>query len=176
MATESRLKQGNHATLQYLEPCVEAYKEAVRCGIKVSELEVQYAIEMYDEYMYIASCRVRTSENYIKSCSYIEGFTIDDKFAFHDSKPLSFTQDGTSAQLVLRYRDEIRTFVFEDICSVEVCSNDPEEAWIFDFYCYPVRRDSALLVFDVEIYRIICSKIRCLTNVAESNNKSSPLK
>lgn len=168
MASENRFKQGDYVILhQYLKPCVEAYKEALSNGVKVSELEVKYATEMYEEYLYVESCRENTDENYTKSCSYIEGFTIDDKFAFHDSKPISFTHDETSAQLVLKYDDEIRTFVFEELYSVDVASTDPETVWIFDFHCYPARRDSALLVFDVEYYKILCGKIKCISNSTE---------
>ena len=167
MATENLFKQNNYELLNlYLKPCVEAYKEAASSGVKVSELEVEYATEMYDEYRYIASCRENTDENYIKSCSYIEGFLIDDKFAFHDSEPISFTHDDTSAQLVLKYGDEIRTFVFEDLYDVEV-SLDPETTCISDFHCYPVRRDSSLFVFDVEFYKILCGRIKCFINSVE---------
>lgn len=168
MATENRFKQSNYEILNlYLKPCVEAYREAASSGVKVPELEVKYATEMYDEYMYVASCREDTDENYIKSCSHIEGFSIDDKFAFHDSKPISFTHDNTSAQLVLKYGDEVRTFVFEDLYSVEVYSTDPETTWISDFHCYPVCRDSSLFVFDVEFYKILSGRIKCFTNSVE---------
>lgn len=58
----------------------------------------------------------------------------------------------------LEYDDLIVTFRFEGIVDFH-SDGDPRATYAFRFWCYPCFDDKDLLTFDVEYYKIICSRI-----------------
>lgn len=144
----------------YLRPCMAAYAEAKRNGDAPTDEEYENAKFLYDYFVHVESNTASTEEITERAYSYIEGFSSDMNFQFHDSKVIDFSHDCTSAQLHLQYDDTIVTILFEEIYEIEVNSVDPEVTWISDFDCYPTFRNPDLLIFDVGFYKIQCRKIK----------------
>ena len=161
MASEQRYKQSDYVVLNsYLRPCMVAYAEAKQSGDAPTNEEYENAKFLYDYFAHVEANTASTEEITERAYSYIEGFTSDINFQFHDSKIIGFSHDCTSAQLHLQYDETIVTILFEEIYEIEVNSVDPEVTWISDFDCYPTFHNADLLIFDVGFYKIMCKKIK----------------
>lgn len=163
MASEQQHKQDDYVILNsYLRPCMAAYAESKQNGDNPTDMEYEKAKYLFDSFVHVASNTGSSEETTRCSYSYIEGFSPEMRFEFHDSKVISFSHDCSSAQLRLQYDGTRVTLLFEDICEIDICSPDPEHTWIYDFNCYPAFHNADILIFDTDFYKIKCRKIKLL--------------
>ena len=163
MASEQQHKQDDYVILNsYLRPCLAAYAESKQNGDNPTDMEYEKAKYLFDSFVHVASNTGSSEEITRRAYSCIEGFTPEMNFEFHDSKVISFSHDCSSAQLRLQYDGTYVTLLFEDICEIDICSPDPEHAWIYDFNCYPAFHNADILIFDTDFYKIKCKKIKLL--------------
>ena len=151
---------------KYVEPAMAFYNKAIEAGDKPCEKELEKARFYYNSLKYELEMTAETSEQYEKSYSMIPGLNEIEDFQFHDSKPLHFEHDSTSAKLVLKYDSVTVTFAFEGLVEIEV-NGDPTVNWINDFYCYRAFHNDKLLKFDIGYYRILCENINIVKVVRD---------
>lgn len=163
VASEQQKSQSEYILLnRYLKPCMDAYAKAIQSGEAPSDAEYKNAKFLYDYYIH-QEVNTKSSEEILnKAYSYIDGWSSELDFQFHDSKVLGFSHDGSTAQLKLQYDETTVALLFEDVYEIKVLSVDPQCTWISEFYCYPTFHNDSLYIFDVGFYKIQCKKIMLL--------------
>ena len=155
MGDEQNYKQSDYTRLhRYYLPAKEQYQIALESGLQPTEKELEKMRLYTDSLTYQFECEDKPFDEQI---SYIEGHEVLADFDFHDSKVIFFSHDENSAIMKLKYTKTL-DLLFEEGDDIEV-RTDPVCDWIGDFYCYPAFYNKNKLVFDIEYYKILCSKI-----------------
>lgn len=159
MASESRIGVLEYERYhKYVKPAADAYHLAVKAGQRPSDKELEYSYFEADKLEYILNRRDEPDEEQIRN---ISGYELLSNFQFHDSRFVSFEQTDHNAILKLNFNGCVATFLFEDVETVTSyyhCDN----RWVYSFYCYPTFNPDGNdigVVFDIEIYRIVCAKV-----------------
>lgn len=159
MASESRSYYSEYEKYhKFIRPALDSYNMAIKEGLKPTDKELEQ-IKLSEAIMaYNLKCREKPYEDHI---CFIEGYELLDGFEFHDSKPVWFEHTEDTARLKLKYDDLYVTFIFEDVTYV-YAAGDLMVNYIYDFYCYPIYQNDKRLLFDVDFYRIYCSKVKVI--------------
>lgn len=167
MASECRIQGSDYDRYQkYIKPAVEAYHLAVKAGQHPSDKELDRIYFDADNMEYKLNKR---NAPYEEQISYISGHELLSDFGFHDSRFVSFEHTGNKAFLKLDYDGRVATFMFEDVENVQTYY-DSDNIWVYDFNCYPTFNPKGIIqyngiVFDIELYRIVCGKVTVVSCV-----------
>lgn len=161
MASETAIDHSEYERYHnFILPALQEYEAAVKSGQKVGEKEYDSAKFDEEQLGYQLNHESCSEENWKEAIALIENGDLINKadFGFHDSKPVGFELiSDKQAVLKLYYDNLLAVLRFENIAYIEI-NTDPEMDWISDFYCYKIK-DSDLVTFDIEYYRIICKKV-----------------
>ena len=169
MASESRGKEFEYDRYhKYVKPAADAYHFAVRAGQSPSDKELEYSYYEADKLEYILK---KKEAPYEEQIGYISGHELLSNFYFHDSRFVSFEQNDHNALMKLDYDGNIATFMFEDVDTVQAFY-DYDNRWAYTLYCYPTFCPDGVsanngIVFDIELYKIICAKVTVVSCVNE---------
>lgn len=156
MAEESTFSAHDPARYRkFVKPSLEAYECAIESGQKPTEKELQEIRYVANQLLYKFEHQLAPYEDQIKV---IEGYEKLKGFAFHDSKPIWFEHSENDARLKLKYGEVTVTLLFEGVVDFHADGN-PKTSYIFDFFCYPCFDVEGLITFDVEYYKITCTKV-----------------
>ena len=156
MAEESTISVSDPALYrEYVKPSLEAYERAIQLGQNPTGKELKSIRYCANELLYKFEQRKRPYEDQVKL---IEGYEKLEGFAFHDSKPVWFEHSENDARLKLEYGDLVVTLRFEGVVDFRA-DGDPRANYICCFWCYPTFDVEGLITFEVEYYKIVCSKI-----------------
>ena len=159
MACESRGYYSEYEQYhKFIKPAMDSYNMAIKDGMKPTEKELEQIKSLEAIMAYNLECHKKPFEEHI---CHIEGHELLEDFEFHDSKPVWFEHTEDTARLTLKYGDLYVTFLFEDVIDV-YAAGDPMVNYIMDFYCYPIYHNDKRLLFDVDFYRIYCSKVKVI--------------
>ncbi len=169
MASECRIELFDYDCYhKYVKPAADAYHLAVKAGQNPSDKELEHSYYAADKLEYELN---KKEAPYEEQISYISGHELLSNFQFHDSRFVSFEQNDHNALLKLNFNGYVATFMFEDVDTVQTFY-DCDNCWVYTVYCYPTFRydDSSVnkgIVFDIEIYKIVCSKVTVVSCVNE---------
>lgn len=124
---------------------------------KPTEKELQKIRFLFETTQYEVREKSGTEEELNAAYAQIEGLNAVQEFQIHDSKPIYFSQDDSTAILKLQFEDIVVTLQFWDLYDIQI-SCDPLANWITEFYCYPSPYDPSRMIFDVGYYQILCKK------------------
>lgn len=167
MASEYRIEVFDYGCYhKYIKPAVEAYHLAIKAGQHPSDKELDRIYFNADKLEYELNKR---EAPYEEQLSYISDHELLSDFEFHDSRFVSFEHTGNKAFLKLDYDGRVATFMFEDVEDVQTYFNS-DNLWVYDFCCYPTFNLNGIIqyngiVFDIELYRIICAKVTVVSCV-----------
>ena len=175
MASETAIDHSEYERYHnFILPALQEYEAAVKSGQKVGDKEFDSAKFDKEHLGYQLNHESCSEENWNEAIALIENGDMINKtdFGFHDSKPVGFELiSDKQAVLKLNYDNLLAVLRFENIAYIEIAT-DPETDWISDFYCYKVK-DSDLVTFDIEYYRIICRKV-VLEKIVDFNKYKDP--
>ena len=155
MATEANVHMSEYNKYtKFVKPSMEAFRTSVKSGLRPSTKELDLITEMAESMQYKFRCEKAPFEEMIV---HIEGYEKLGGFQFHDSKPIHFEHDETTAKLSLQF-EEIVVFRFDDVLNIEM-QGDPATDYVSYFCCYPCFHNAEILTFDVDLYKILCSSI-----------------
>ena len=156
MAEETDISAHDTARYRkYVKPSLDAYERAIASGQKPTDKELKNIRYSARSLLYEFEQRKISYEDRLK---YIEGHDKLEGFEFHDSEPAWFELSKDEARLKLEYGDYVVTFLFEGVVDFRA-DGDPRASYVFDFFCYPTFDVKGLVTFDIDYYKIVCSKI-----------------
>ena len=157
MGFQQNNKQSDWERLhRYYLPAKKQYQIAIEAGLNPTDKELEHMRFYTESLSYQFECEDWEWE---KKIAHIEGHEKLSDFDFHDSKVIFFEREDGIVHMKFRYDRGLTVAIrFEDVYEIQI-RTDPDCDWISEFYCYPAFHNKEMLVFDIEYYRILCSRI-----------------
>ena len=140
-------------------PMLEAYKRAKEQGAEISGEELRGARMLLDRLDFWTKTHRNSRESGEESLILIKNMeSLKDRFEIHNSKPVLFSHDEKSAELIIDDGEYKVTLLFTGVWQIEVAPMDPLDCWIEHFSILKSELNG-MLTCEIGEYTILCGSV-----------------